>query len=252
MAVRFDTGGEAIQRSANVPTSTAYTCCGWGRIVTDNNAISIIANLEAAAVADILAFAADSDGTTLSIFWDGGTEFANVLAVTVGQDFFWALTSSGNAAGDKIGYARLSSSNALTSAASGTAADGFTSANMSFGCATSSALPFNGRVWNIKCWDRVLTAAELLVESYYRRVMYPSSLNFHWPLDRHTDLNDYGGNGRAGTAVGTLSTEDVGLGLWRNRRRVFVPAAAASTGGPLVGGSLVNGMLLGRGLVSYA
>ena len=247
MAVRFDTSGEGITRAANVPTSTSYTCCGWGRIVTDNNAISIISNLEAAALGDILAFATDSDGTTLSVFWDGGTEFVNVLDVSTGQDFFWAVTSSGNAAGNKIGYARLSTANALTSAASGSAADGFTAANMSFGCATGGALPFNGRIWNVKCWDRVLTAAELLVESYYRRVMYPSSLNFHWPLDRHTDLNDYGGNARAGTAVGTLSTEDGPYGLRMPRRKFFIPAAAVAsdTRARLIGSDLFNTPLVG-------
>jgi hypothetical protein len=208
-----------------MPPQSGATMCGWAVRDGDNNAHSMVGGFMAADGRDgSMMF--DGDGTTLAVWAAGAgvTTFTNQPAA--GQAFFWALTIQTDA--NVFGFIRRDSDRTLESQSEPVANWSISEINLGDGPSFDRNYPMNGRVWNVKCWDRVLTNAELLVESYYRRVMFPASINFHWPLDRHDDLNDYSGNGRAATAVGTLSTEDGGFGLWRPRRRIFIPAASGA------------------------
>ena len=123
--------------------------------------------------------------------------------------------------GQTAGYMRSSSENALTSQVTDSAINSYTP-NALYVLNDQYDEWFDGVVWNVKCWDRALSAAELLIESYYLAVMFPSSLNFHWHLDRHDQTFDIGGNARAPTVNGSLATQDSGgSGVWQPRRRVF-------------------------------
>lgn len=223
MAVRFDSAGEALRRTANLPPET-FTICGYAVIVTDTNGVMSIASLESAALGAYVSFGVrtDLDPIEVSLVYtiSGSPTDVVVTTTTVGTPFFWALVSSGTGVGQVTAYVRLASSSSLLSSSNGSGRDAITAAVMSFGALSDDSWPFNGRIWNVKCWDRALSVGELLIESYYRRVMFPSSVNLNWRLANTSDTNDYSGNGRNPTVAGTLSTEDGAHGLWCPRRKI--------------------------------
>lgn len=83
------------------------------------------------------------------------------------------------------------------------------------------------RMWNVKIWDRSLNDDELLVESFYAGVKYPTSLHLWWQLKRHDDLSDSSGNGRSGTSGGTLTTEDASWQPWKSGAQIIVRVQGA-------------------------
>lgn len=202
-------------------------------MTTDTNTYATIAGLNSGS--DYLVLSADSSGTKLELYNTIGNSTTGP-SITVGTPFFWAVACSGTSAAAYLGYMRNVSANALTA---------WTYSGRSF---TPTQLwiandaftePFNGRVWNVKCWDRVLTADELLVESFYAGLKFPGSINFWWPLATHTDLNDYSGNARGATAGGTLTTEDTAWQSWKPGAMIY--SLAASSGAPnLTAASAIN------------
>jgi len=222
-------GSQAFQRSLSVPDDAAFTVMGWARLVTDRNDFSCIAALEGTSY---FTLETDSDGTTLVAFFNDGstdTQSSTLATLTTGTDFAWAIASSGVAAGNTVIYYRAAGSNAWTSVSTG-ARTAFAPSTLTIGCTSAFVSEWwNGRIWGVKCWDRALSAAELLVESYYSRVMFPASINFHWPLKNASDTRDISGNGRAPTVTGTPTTEDE-YGLFAPRRRLFIPAPVVSSG----------------------
>jgi hypothetical protein len=54
-----------------------------------------------------------------------------------------------------------------------------------------------------------------MIESFYERPAFPSSLNIWSKMDYAGDTGDYSGNARSWTTAGTLTTEDLGVALWR-------------------------------------
>jgi hypothetical protein len=226
MAVRFNAAGEYLERTANLPSINGATVCGWAIRDGDQNTHTEVCGLWNGTSDNSIMF--DADGTTLAVWADGPGTASFSTSPSAGEPFFWALVCQRTV--EVRGYLRIANATTLQTASESnghpwSAPDTFVIGN---GPSADRNYPLDGRVWNVKCWDRILTASELLVESYYRRVMFPSSINFHLPLDRHDDLNDYSGNGRSATAGGTLSTEDGSLGLWRPRRRIFIPAASGA------------------------
>jgi len=173
-----------------------------------------------------LYFGTDIDGTSLVFFDATGGPSSTIATLVAGTPFAWAVTSTGTGAGQTTGYYRAVGSNVWSSATYGRGA--FVPAALQIGNDQYSEW-FNGRFRDIKCWDRALTADELLVESFYERVKFPTSLNFHWPLRSSTDTGDYSGNGRNPTVGGTLTTEDTGWQPWKVGAQVQAPAAAAGT-----------------------
>lgn len=227
MAVRFDASGDDLRRTANLPTSTAFTISGWAHMVTDTNAFATLCSLESGAVsaANYLLLSTDSDGTSLKVWSSAtGASSATIATLVPGTPFFFALTCSGTGATSAIGYYKAAGSNALTSVSYNGVS--FTSGAL-FIANDSFTEPFSGRVWGVKVWDRALSAAELLAESYFDRPIFPSSLNCWWPLPNSSDTTDKGGNARNPTVTGTLTTEDSSFNLWKPRQRVFVPAAVS-------------------------
>jgi hypothetical protein len=106
----------------------------------------------------------------------------------------------------------------------------FTVAQATLGNDLSGATVFDGRIWNATLWDRALTEAELMVESFFERPHYPSSLNFWWPLYSASDVADRSGNGRNPTVTGTLTSEDRTFNLWRPRPKQLIRIPAAGGG----------------------
>jgi hypothetical protein len=122
---------------------------------------------------------------------------------------------------------RAASANVLSSATQTAATFTVNQLNVGNNNGFSTFEWFNGRIWNVKVWGRALSAAELLVESYYYRPQFPNSINVWWPLPNAANTNDYSGNARNPTVGGTLTTEDGAPNGWRpNLRRIFIPAPA--------------------------
>lgn len=251
MAVRFDAAGDDLRRTASLPTSTAFTICGWAQMSVDTNTYATVCSLESgtSSAANYLLLSTDSDGTSLKV-WSSATGAASttIVGLTVGTPFFFALTCSGTGATSAVGYYRAQGSNALTSVSYNGVS--FTPGAL-FIANDSFSEPFSGRAWGVKVWDRVLSAAELLAESYFARPLFPTSLNCWWPLPNHSDTTDKSGNARNPTVTGTLTTEDSTVNLWSPRRKVFVPTAAGGGTATVTGaGNIASAEAFGTAVLS--
>lgn len=230
MAVRFDATGDGLSRSTSPPSTAGYTVCGWASLTNDRNNYQILSSVDNG-TSQYAEIGTELDGTTLYIF-NHGAAGASLGTITLNAPFFWAQTVNGSGAGNHVGYARGAGQSSLTSTSqSGVAAiasqtfwvgrDGF----------DSGAYFWDGRIWNVKVWDRVLTPAELLIESFYFNIKFPTSAHLHWPLHHSSYTNDISGNARSATVSGTLTTEDSSHGLWVPRRKIFLPPEVAGVTG---------------------
>lgn len=260
-AARF-TATQTIRRTTNLPDDIAFTICGWGRIVVDTNnfmAIACIEDVTSGSPAGYVQLGSAVDGTTLTLYANGSTD-TTLRNIVVGRDFFWALTSSGLNAANTAGYTRYVHENGLTSAAmSGGARGAFTPAHVAIGNDAASE-PFNGRLWNVMCFNRALSAWELLRQSYYQYPVDPTALNFWWPDLQPTAVLDWSENRRDGAITGTITAEQVEILLINRvypRKVLFLPAAGGSISGSaslnfsLAGAIAGTGALAGSSALSF-
>ena len=246
MAVRFDASGDYLLRTANLPSPTAFGACGWAVLDVDRNASTCFFALESgtSSAAATIALFADSDGTSLKLFSPagGGVTSGTLASLVVGQPFFWAVTGNGAGAGGLTAYYRTAGSNTLSSVS--IQGSTFSQGALFLGN-NSYAEWFNGRAWNAKVWDRVPSASELLIESYFARPQFPTSQNLWLPMYSHLDVADRSGNGRNPTVGGTLTTGDTLVNLWNPRTRIFLPSSSTvvhAASGDLVGpGAVISG-----------
>ena len=232
MAVSLDAAADAVLSTASLPSATAYTACGWFVLSTDRNDYSCLIALDnntgGGSSTGYINVQTDIDGTSLVAYTDSptgpGYSMASIATLSVGTPFFVAVTAAGTGAADVKVYYRTESQNSFSSGSLNGVT--FTPAQIVFGNSQFTNTFWNGRIWNAKVWDRALSASELLVESYYRRVMFPASINRHWLLSDASDTADYSGNGRSATFNGTLATADGSQGLWKPRtRRITVTSS---------------------------
>jgi hypothetical protein len=242
MAVRNtvgNSGGAYLRRTTNLPTLSAFTICGWFRVNTIQ-AWSTTFCIDMGNISGYFYVQSNSNGLVLYPYYsntsNSGTN-SNINQISsrsleVGDVYFVAMTASGYS--DIKAYSRFIDEKVFTSSSGtmgGTA--NWTVTNLRVGQSVffdyaSSDECHMGSYWNVKCWNRVLTSAELLIESYYRRVMFPASLNFHWPLDKINDLKDYGGLGRdpTQTVLNTALSNEDSTGLWHPRNRLIILASS--------------------------
>lgn len=234
MAVRLTAASsQALYRTANLPTMSAYSVCGWFRRQSDTDTYQSFLMIGDAAPtgADYHVVETSPDGNNLDVYGDGSAATSLITTLPVGSWFFVGMRCNGT---NVRGFYRALGTNAMTMVnATGlvTPTTGqLVVGNWDF---NSPSDDLDGRAQNVKCWDRALSDAEMLIESFYARVMFPASINFHWPLDRHTVTRDLSGNGRDPTVLnGALTTED-GIGLWvPSSKVIYLPSAG--------GGGVVN------------
>lgn len=226
MAVRFDASVDYLRRTSNVPSAANFSACGWANRIVSTGFYSAIFSLENGG-SNWLELS--HNGTTLAIVHAGDIE-RTITTPALGTEFVWALTCNGTTTTLRIRERNTSTWTSVTGTYNAFTANAVYLANNSFGEYA------NARIWNVKVWDRVLTADELLVESFYERVMFPASLNFHWRLANTSDINDRSGNGRAATTGGTLASEAQSAALWVPQPYIIMPGAAAA-GGDVTGTS---------------
>lgn len=239
MSVVF-AASQYASRTANLPSLTAFTICAWGKATSAITANTwrqflSIGNTSGSQ----LGFGNDNALATNNwgIVNNATGHVSAGTAPGAGVPFFAAMTVNGTGPTAMIGYYRLGSDPVLA-ASSTNAGISFTVNAVRVGTSVYDGTDdWLGSAWNVKCWDRVLTLAELQIESYFRRVMFPDSINFHWPLDRATDVNDYSGLARAATLTGSPTTGDGSQGLLKARHKTFFPVTAS------VPGVLINAQL---------
>lgn len=236
MAVRLDAAGDYLQRTANLPTNTAFTVCGWSRIISDQGALiyqpivtSINGSYDGWAIEWSVPTASSQMQVACRVSGSDTSIAAFASRPAVGTDFFWYIKCSGTGANQCEGGWRPADSNTFVTATATMSASAGASDDLRLGN-LDSWYYLDGRFWNVKCWDRALTAAELLIESYYARPMFQASANFWWPLPNSGNTADASGNGRNATVGGTLATEDGIWGQWKpGSSRVFIPSATNVT-----------------------
>lgn len=232
MAVRFDAVGDQLNRTANLPPNGSFTYMLWAVIDNELAAGTYQPYIWALDAASQQGYAC---GVINGIFdiecYNGGVVASSSSVGTrpaAGQAACVYVRCSGTGAGlINAGY-RLAGANAFVSSGNATLGSLNVMTQLYMG-GLFGVYWQDGRKWNIKAWDRALSDAEILAESYFERVLYPASLNFHLPLTGVNDTADRSGNARNPSTAGTLTTADTRVQLLRPRRRVFVPRAAGGT-----------------------
>jgi hypothetical protein len=199
MAVRIDASGDSLQRTANLPTSGAWSACCWWYYVATSGSYAAIVALENGGTYQFFGNAGGNFGVEVSGI--GGTAFST--NPTVSNWYFMAVISNGT---NVIGYKRTLAGVWETASAT---ANSFTPATLTFGNDISSE--YNDcRLAGIKVWSAALSAAEINQEAETLRPQRTANLNLFcpcWPGATER-LADYSGNGYNLTAGGTLTDED--------------------------------------------
>lgn len=229
MAIRFDAVGDQLNRTANLPPNGSFTYMLWAVIDNELTAGTYQPYIWALDATSQQGYACGVVNGIFDIECYNAGAVASSSSVasrpTAGQAACIYVRCSGTGANlINAGY-RLAGSNAFVSSGTATLGTLGTMTQLYMG-GLFGAYWQDGRKWNIKVWDRALTDAEILAESYFERVLYPASLNFHLPLTGVNDTADRSGNGRNPTTAGTLTTGDTPVQLFRPSRRIFVPRAA--------------------------
>lgn len=224
MAIRCNSTGDSLERSANLPSVSLYSVCGWGVINADRNAFQTFWTLENAQFEGI---GCDTDGTTFQFF--SNANFTNIDTLVVGRWFWWAVVRNGTSY--KAFY--IPSFGSAVQTFSGTFAN--ITATASFMNAMndhSRGSSVDGRCAGLKLWDAALSDAEIIQEAYMLRPARTANLNLWTPMIQNSVANavlDYSGNGRNWTSVSTPAVEQGPPVSWGTNRQFPQPAAATTT-----------------------
>ncbi len=240
MAVRFDADGETLSISSGLPSSTAFTLCGWyKRRGGGSGTNEMLCGMYGADApnAYIAVFTYSLSTYAFRVQTNAGSISSAGLSITDDAWYFCALSCGGTGAADaKVRAAALGSASLTTVSAAGSS---FVPVGLSldvagFGTWSNQALS------GFKLFDRVLTDAELLAEMNRLTPASTTNLSAWWPLVGDTIANavkDYSGNGRDWTANGTLTIEDGPPVTWGGKT-LFVNKAISA--GASVAGQVVS------------
>ena len=228
MALRLDANGDYLYRTANLPSSTAFTICGWFRRRGTGGTNQFLVGIDDGAGGNAIACVIGLAGSyEFRVYSSGSGSFVSTgVAVTQDQWYFVALSCGGTGASDAQVRHAAPGATSLTTAS--TTGDAFTATG--YGISTAAADYWaNVALAGWKLYDRVLTDAELLAEMNRLTPASTTNLNLWTPMVHDvaaTAAKDFSGNGRDWTVAGTLTVEDgppVGWGA-----PVLVVGAAAS------------------------
>lgn len=226
MAIRYDTSGEKLTATTNLPSSSrGVTLCGWFRIAVDRNDWSTFLNISnvAGPPGKYIYVQTDTTGVDLKLWVDDTSN--NLFTATVGTWYFVAITSSGSGV-TKCYYAALGS--ALSVVTSSVNVGSWTPNLLSFGDSVWTGELLNGNSFNCKVWSAELTQAELEAEMLTMLPKRFTNLNRWIPqFPGSTErARDYSGNGYNMTEGGTLTDENPPPISWGGSI-LFLPFTAA-------------------------
>lgn len=204
MAVRTNASGEYLRRTANLPSATSFTMCGWAKMTKRAGAHQywgLEDDTVDAAAYHVIGYNPVGNFVIGNVI--GGTAFdANPTNETW---FFWAITCSGTGETDFKGYwAYQDDTSFHTVSMEGTS---FTPAAMWLGNDSYDEW-MNSAYAYARVYNHALTSTELLTEKDSATAVKTTGLLIDSPLPSTSDVTDYSGNGYHWTSAGTLSTED--------------------------------------------
>lgn len=233
------TGG-SFERSTSLWTG-AYTVCGWAKL--DSTIGGVYKCL----------FAAVSAGGNNSFFGYSTTQL--VMRTTADStvpggswsqqpQVFWAVADAGDgSASSCTAYIRRAQENAFSSVSRISIVDTVTAFRF---CRASSTDTMNSRHWDIRMWDRVLTARELMLESISAtprqlgnlRGWYPMQGNYQSSAFSGQIMHDYGPDrahmlGNAGNVQIIYGRDHSARRQKRNHRLVIRGVTQATTRVPI-------------------
>jgi hypothetical protein len=247
MALRSDSSGDFANRtSGGFVTLTNFSVCFWARreALTDNGATFWAVGGPAESPEHYLTFYDGVDDGHTFLWEQFGGEQVGTLDMAQDVWYFIALTRAGTGANQTIAYNRTASASSLTSASATFPGTNGISREFIHANPYNTAITNRGSIANLMRFSAVLSAAELLAQSYQYLPIRTANLHAWQPFGDNSVAGcmiDYSGNGRSLTANGTLLTADGPPISWGSgARRIFIPAAVA-------GGSVaLNGVIAGR------
>ena len=201
MAASFNGTSAYLARTANVPPLTATTACCWFSLNSTSPAWAQVIALGNTSGTPHGGAGASSVGGTGPIWGvnNGSAQSATGVTPAVGQAVFIAITNDGTTLRVLM---RTVNQNTL-SAASVTGMTGTANA-IRFANSVFDGTDFAPvALWQCRAWDRILTDAELLAESFADAPVSRRDINFAWRLRTPQDLLDISGNNRPPTVTGT-------------------------------------------------
>lgn len=229
MALRCATSSQSLTRTANLPSSTAFTALGYfAQRGTQSASGANLFAVSASAFSNYMYIGYNS--TNISLVTPTGNTTI-IAAPATDTWFFFAITNAGTGATDLKGYYAALGDTALTTASR--TGRSFTVATI--GCSDNSAgLWTNGDFANPRVYDAVLTQAELENERQSLLPTRTANINLWTPTIDSTLANcvlDMSGNGRNWTSAGTPTVQSNPPVSWGSPVQTlpyYVPAGGVS------------------------
>ena len=201
-ALDFDGADDGIELPASstlFPNNNSWTTSAWFKTISPANGTygnRIFNPMQNATNGS--AFILSLDGLDLDFAHDDGTSLTNSSVATINEHTWYHVASSYDGTTFKV-YLNGTEELSVTDTFSG-----FGTGNAAIGEAGDGTAPFPGQIDDVRIYDRVLSASEIL-ELYNDS---NSALVGHWKLDETsgTIAVDSSGNGYHGTTSGGLDT----------------------------------------------
>ena len=222
--------GDYLRRSANVPSPTSFTICGWVKQTASPTAIASIFAIDRL-TSHYCELVWDNADSQWHIENNSGDK-ANLIAPTNNVWYFLAFTCEGTGSTDLKGYVSAEASSGWDGTGS-VAGKAFTSTVLTIG-SNNFTQPMNGCEFsNILVYNSALSSAALLNQKRRFLPFVTANINIWSPFidTGENDFIDYSGNGRNWTETGTVSTgaADPPISWGAPSRRIIIPLGAAST-----------------------
>lgn len=228
MAIRLDASADKLSRSANLPSSSAFTFGGWFKFAStpgtySNTIFDLSANTN-----NYIYLQAESGTMKLWGYLAGSDQGSLSLnAYSTGTWYYYAASRNGTSF--KAYYGAVGA--ALTEVSGTWAATTFTPSLLQIGDSVWTNEWTDGTLAYPKLWDGAqLTLAELEQERYIIRPARTANLYGWWPTPPGAAerARDYSGNGYHWTEGGTLTDEVPPPVRWSSRPIILSAPAAAS------------------------
>lgn len=224
MSVRFSANTMGYSRSATLPANTSFTLMADVQVVTDRGAATQqpIFALADAGLTDLVSLSWETtaaDAVMRAQVFDAGVITSSGIFASrpaTNQVFSCYLKCSGTGANlVEAGWRSAQTTWVTVQATLGTTI----AAPTQLLIAKVSTTFLNGRMQNVRMWDRPLSTPELWEESKSPVPVSLFGLNAFWPLSHANDLFDRGGNDRILTKVGAPTTEFFDFPRAKTKRR---------------------------------
>jgi hypothetical protein len=248
MAVRISSDASVVKRTANLPSGTSFTMCGWFKFVTATparfwGAMGMMSAVDGTAGRTVASTTSGGAQLALEYSNSGGSFVTDaLLTVTAGTWYFIALTASGTAIGTVAAYIRAQHEKTFTSVTNSAACNALTPGAMEWGREGFTGEFMDGDAFALCAFDTALTSRELLLLSndlLAENAFARNRPNVYFRLRGSNDTWDRSGNARHPTL--TAGVDRPGFRVFQQSRNVFSsPGAGGDVTLALTGQSLAS------------